>query len=70
MTFQPIRSQFTFYGDHSVGCEELKAKDTLGWEKIFMLLQKILRQAAMQCNAEQLSEEKLHDYFKSGNYFQ
>ncbi|XP_063447169.1 NACHT domain- and WD repeat-containing protein 1-like [Mytilus trossulus] len=62
---QPIRSQFTFYGDHSVGCEQLKAKDTLGWEKTFMLLQNILRQAAMQCNAEQLSEEKLHNYFKS-----
>ncbi|XP_063446187.1 uncharacterized protein LOC134725872 isoform X2 [Mytilus trossulus] len=63
---QPIRSQFTFYGDYSAGCEEPRAKDTMGWEETFKSLQTLLRKAAtFACNAKQLNKDKLHKYFYS-----
>ncbi|KAK3090305.1 hypothetical protein FSP39_010788 [Pinctada imbricata] len=61
---QPIRSQFTFYGDHSPGCEEVRKKDTDNWQHTFQLLQNVLRESAtLAYKNKKISEEILHAFF-------
>ncbi|XP_052083625.1 NACHT domain- and WD repeat-containing protein 1-like [Mytilus californianus] len=63
---QPIRSQFTFFGDYTSGCEEQRAKDAMGWAETFKSLQTVLRKAAtLACKSKQFSKDKLHKYFYS-----
>ncbi|XP_021358901.1 NACHT domain- and WD repeat-containing protein 1-like isoform X2 [Mizuhopecten yessoensis] len=63
---QPIRSQFTFYGDYSPGCDEPRAKDTENWQQTFEQLQLILREAAKSAaGAGKMSASTLHEYFQS-----
>lgn len=44
---QPIRSQFSFFGDYSPGCDEPRAKHTQEWENTFADLRDILKMAAL-----------------------
>ncbi|XP_069125170.1 uncharacterized protein [Argopecten irradians] len=63
---QPIRSQFTFFGDYSPGCDEPRAKDTENWHRTFEQLQLILRQAAKAATgAGKMSSEALQEYYQS-----
>ncbi|XP_033743457.1 NACHT domain- and WD repeat-containing protein 1-like [Pecten maximus] len=63
---QPIRSQFTFFGDYSPGCDEPRAKDTENWRQTFEQLQLILRQAAKTAaDAGKISSSALQEYYQS-----
>ncbi|KAK3090332.1 hypothetical protein FSP39_010994 [Pinctada imbricata] len=60
---QPIRSQFTFYGDHSPGCEELRNKDTNNWQHTFQSLQNILRESVkLAFDRKFVTQDMLHNF--------
>ena len=66
-TFQPIRSQFTFYGDFSPGCDKLRERDTANWWSTFGKMQILLRQAAEEAFQEnKLTAKDKHQFFQSG----
>ncbi|XP_060076678.1 uncharacterized protein LOC132556312 [Ylistrum balloti] len=63
---QPIRSQFTFFGDYSPGCDEPRAKDSENWQQTFEKLQLILRHAAKTAaDAGKMSSSVLEEYYQS-----
>jgi phosphoglucomutase len=68
-TFQPIRSKFTFYGDFSPGCDELRERDTDGWWSTLGKLQILLRKAADEAFKEnKFTAEDRHQFFQSGRF--
>ena len=70
LLFQPIRSQFSFFGDYSPGCDEPRAKDTKEWLSTFADLQCIIKRAALFAHhAKKLSDEQLREYNISGTIF-
>ncbi|XP_061198397.1 NACHT domain- and WD repeat-containing protein 1-like [Saccostrea echinata] len=63
---QPIRSQFSFFGDYSPGCDEPRAKHTQEWEKTFADLRDILKVAALFSHqAKKLTDNQLHEFYMS-----
>ena len=70
LLFQPIRSQFSFFGDYSPGCDEPRAKDTKEWLSTLADLQFIIKRAALFAHhAKKLSDEQLCEYNISGTIF-
>ncbi|XP_052688159.1 NACHT domain- and WD repeat-containing protein 1-like isoform X1 [Crassostrea angulata] len=60
---QPIRSQFSFFGDYSPGCDEPRAKHTQEWENTFADLRDILKTSALLAHDEKkITNEQLHEY--------
>lgn len=66
---QPIRSQFSFFGDYSPGCEKPRKEDAAKWNKTFEELQSLIRKAAVQADGKgELTklDIQLSKYFTSG----
>ncbi|XP_052687210.1 NACHT domain- and WD repeat-containing protein 1-like isoform X2 [Crassostrea angulata] len=60
---QPIRSQFSFFGDYSPGCDEPRAKHTQEWENTFADLRDILKMAALFAHgAKKFTDEQLTEF--------
>ncbi|KAL4239740.1 NACHT domain- and WD repeat-containing protein 1 [Mactra antiquata] len=63
---QPIKTKFTFYGDYSPGCDDLRQKDTADWWKTFESLQGCIRKAATYAfEKKKITDSELHEYFLS-----
>ncbi|XP_052783963.1 uncharacterized protein LOC128219861 isoform X2 [Mya arenaria] len=63
---QPIRSKFTFFGDFSPGCDELRQKDTTAWYETYGQLQVVLRKAATEAHKDgKITEQEKEQFFIS-----
>ncbi|XP_048764016.2 NACHT domain- and WD repeat-containing protein 1-like [Ostrea edulis] len=63
---QPIRSQFSFFGDYSPGCDEPRTKHTQEWESTFADLRDILKTAALFSHgAKKLTDDQLREHYLS-----
>ncbi|WAQ96293.1 NWD1-like protein [Mya arenaria] len=62
----PSLSKFTFFGDFSPGCDELRKKDTTAWYETYGQLQVVLRKAATEAHKDgKITAQEKEQFFIS-----